>query len=385
LECGGLLAAVRAIGADLRERPAEWAQLAVPALLYTVQNTMMYVGYANVEAAVGQITYQSKILWTALFSVLILGKRLSVNQWLSLAVLALGVIAVQGMESKPKPHAGQARRHRHAGPEQNPLLGVGALVLAALCTSFASVYFERMLKGASKPSLWLRNIQLAVYCTAIAAIGVQFFGDESIGRLGWLHGFDSFSTWLCIAWQAMGGILVAVTIKYADNILRGFAQGLALIIGAIGSYFLFDFPITPLFTGGAALVMIAVRAPPARPRSPAHACLPTRPPRRNDPARAAEPARAARAQVFMYGSSAQNPQELCEALCGMMPKVTPVALAEQDPESLAATKTVRCGRSSPGAQPALRTRADLAIAHPHTVITLACCTVACAVAGHVRK
>ena len=42
---------------------------------------------------------------------------------------------------------------------QSPLVGVGALVLAALCTAFASVYFEKMLKGASKPSLWLRNIQ----------------------------------------------------------------------------------------------------------------------------------------------------------------------------------------------------------------------------------
>ena len=31
--------------------------------------------------------------------------------------------------------------------------------LAAVCTAFASVYFEKMLKGASKPSLWLRNIQ----------------------------------------------------------------------------------------------------------------------------------------------------------------------------------------------------------------------------------
>ena len=95
LECGGVLKAMSSIVNDLRERPTEWAQLAVPALLYTVQNTMLYVGYANVEAAIGQITYQSKIVWTAVFSVLILGKKLSVNQWLALCVLAFGVIMVQ--------------------------------------------------------------------------------------------------------------------------------------------------------------------------------------------------------------------------------------------------------------------------------------------------
>ena len=79
-ECGGALQAGRNIAEDLLLRPIEWLQLAVPALLYTVQNTMLYVGFANVEAAVGQVTYQSKILWTALFSVLIMGKRLSPNQ-----------------------------------------------------------------------------------------------------------------------------------------------------------------------------------------------------------------------------------------------------------------------------------------------------------------
>ena len=67
-ECQGALAACRSLISDLRSHPREWAQLAVPAILYTVQNTLLYIGYANVEAAVGMVTYQSKILWTALFS-----------------------------------------------------------------------------------------------------------------------------------------------------------------------------------------------------------------------------------------------------------------------------------------------------------------------------
>ena len=50
-ECGGGLRACRSLADDLRQRPIEWLQLSVPALLYTVQNTMLYVGFANVEAA----------------------------------------------------------------------------------------------------------------------------------------------------------------------------------------------------------------------------------------------------------------------------------------------------------------------------------------------
>ena len=57
-------------------------------------------------------------------------------------------------------------------PEQSPALGFAAFIVAAVCTSFASVFFEKMLKGASKPSLWLRNIQLATYSTVIACVGL---------------------------------------------------------------------------------------------------------------------------------------------------------------------------------------------------------------------
>ena len=68
-ECGGGLRACRSLADDLRQRPVEWLQLSVPALLYTVQNTMLYVGFANVEAAVGQVTSVSQSVMTKLLPV----------------------------------------------------------------------------------------------------------------------------------------------------------------------------------------------------------------------------------------------------------------------------------------------------------------------------
>ena len=148
IECGGALKAGKAIVEDVRERYMEWAQLAVPALLYTVQNTLLYVGMANVEAAIGQVTYQSKILWTALFSVIILGKKLNPNQWLALVVLACGILSVQATSgpsgaAKAASAAKKLPKHLHkdegrgleaTAHEGDPIKGMLALVLAAAPT-----------------------------------------------------------------------------------------------------------------------------------------------------------------------------------------------------------------------------------------------------------
>lgn len=47
-----------------------------------------------------KVTYQLKILTTALFSVFMLGKKLGFLQWLSLLVLIAGVALVQVLQNK---------------------------------------------------------------------------------------------------------------------------------------------------------------------------------------------------------------------------------------------------------------------------------------------
>jgi UDP-sugar transporter A1/2/3 len=58
--------------------------------------------------------------------------------------------------------------------------------------------------------------------------------------------------------QALGGLLVATVIKYADNILKGFATSLAIVISGIFSYLLLDFVPTQSFMLGASLVIFSV-------------------------------------------------------------------------------------------------------------------------------
>lgn len=106
----GLLARERSQGvADLfaylkLEIVDNWRQsmlLGVPAGLYTLQNNLLYVALQNLDGTTYQVTYQLKILTTALFSVIMLGKQLDATKWGALVVLTCGVICVQVKSSSP--------------------------------------------------------------------------------------------------------------------------------------------------------------------------------------------------------------------------------------------------------------------------------------------
>lgn len=87
------------------------------------------------------MTYQLKILTTALFSVFMLNKSLVRLQWLSLVMLFVGVSIVQLQPtSETSPAAKENQSVENVQPEkvsQSPLLGLVAVILSSLCSGFA--------------------------------------------------------------------------------------------------------------------------------------------------------------------------------------------------------------------------------------------------------
>jgi UDP-sugar transporter A1/2/3 len=98
---------------------------------------------------------------------------------------------------------------------------IGLLAVAAACISsgFAGVWFEKILKE-SHTSLWIRNIQLSVFGAAFAWIMMRYYDGAIIDQRGFFAGY-SLLTWIITANQAFGGLVVAVVVKYADNIIKG--------------------------------------------------------------------------------------------------------------------------------------------------------------------
>merc|ERR1719281_254316 len=97
-----------------------------------------------------------------------------------------------------------------------------------------------MMKGVGsteKPSMWVRNVQLAGFSTLLGSLVVAATGTN--GR-SLFYGFDN-AVWLMVLNNAAGGLCVAFVIKYADNILKGFACALATIVAAVASVYFFGF------------------------------------------------------------------------------------------------------------------------------------------------
>uniref|UniRef100_U5ESQ4 Putative udp-galactose transporter n=1 Tax=Corethrella appendiculata TaxID=1370023 RepID=U5ESQ4_9DIPT len=238
-------------------QPIDTLKICVPSFLYILQNNLLYVSASHLDAATYQVTYQLKILTTAVFAVLILRRKLLSTQWIALVFLLMGVAFVQLAQTDTS-SVTAATKHQTmpANSNQNRLLGFSAALGACFLSGFAGIYFEKMLKGADI-SVWMRNVQLSLLSIPFGLLTCFVSDSRKIFDNGFFYGYDLF-IWYLVVLQAGGGLLVAVVVKYADNILKGFATSLAIVISCIASIYLFDFNLSFQFSFGAALVIFSI-------------------------------------------------------------------------------------------------------------------------------
>jgi UDP-galactose transporter len=229
----------------------ELLRVSIPAMLYVIQNNLQYVAVSNLNAATFQVLYQLKIFTTAIFSVVLLRKAILPLQWGAIAVLMMGVALVQLDDSSSDKNSTKAT-------DQNMTLGLIAVICSCLCSGFAGVYFEKILKNStSKATLWERNVQMGLSSIVIAMGGLLWNDREFLQLNGFFYGYRPI-VWAAITVSAAGGLLTAVVVKYADNILKAFATSIAIVLSVIISIFLFDKIPTLQFICGALLVNISV-------------------------------------------------------------------------------------------------------------------------------
>lgn len=208
------------------ESRQELLRASVPALLYLIQNNLQYVAVTYLDAATYTVTYQLKILSTALMSVMMLNKRLDCEKWAGLVVLVVGVALVQISAASPSE---KSRKSEGGSDSSRQVLGLIAVLSACLLSGFAGVYTEKILKG-STVSLWVRNAQLALCSLVIGSFCLLLSGDRvRVLSDGFFVGYNGWTVASVIN-NSFGGLLIAVVIKYADNILKNFSTAISIIL-----------------------------------------------------------------------------------------------------------------------------------------------------------
>jgi UDP-sugar transporter A1/2/3 len=205
-----------------------------------------------------QITYQLKILTTAFMSVVLLNMTLNRYQIVSLGLLTTGVAMVQLANTSDGPDTTSSTKQAADGPgSQSAFLGLSCVLLACLTSGFSGVYMEKVLKKGRPVPLFVRNIQLSFLGLVLGLFAVIVSDGRQVAAFGFFQGYNMVVLWVIIL-QAGGGLMIAVVMKYADNILKGFATSISIVLSTWISTILFDFRLSPLFVLGAAVVMSAV-------------------------------------------------------------------------------------------------------------------------------
>ncbi|KAJ3606859.1 hypothetical protein NHX12_026377 [Muraenolepis orangiensis] len=234
------------LGEHVFGSPKELLKLSIPSVVYAVQNNMAFLALSNLDAAVYQVTYQLKIPCTALCMVFMLNRSLSRMQWFSVFMLCGGVTLVQWKPAEST----------KVQIDQSPVVGFIAIAIAVICSGFAGVYFEKVLKS-SNTSLWVRNIQMYISGIAITLFGVYVTDGGRVVEKGFFFGY---TPWVCfvVCLASVGGLYTSIVVKYTDNIMKGFSAAAAIVLSTVASVVLFGLKITFTFAAGAMLVCVSI-------------------------------------------------------------------------------------------------------------------------------
>lgn len=178
-------------------------------------------------------------------------------------------------------------------PHGAPFVGFLAVLSACVTSGLAGVWFEKVVKGgackSSKPldaeaddnndddsastppldlsscAVWLSALQLSLFSLAPALVpvlvkmyaGADEYSDSPYPdiRAPWRN-FGTWA-WSIVALQTAGGLVTALVVRWADNILKCFAVALALLLTSVLSIPLFAFELTSSFVLGAGLTLCA--------------------------------------------------------------------------------------------------------------------------------
>lgn len=221
-----------------------------PSVLYLVQSYCSLIAYQNLAPITYNVLNQTKTLSAALCCFLLFGQRQTVQQAIALGIMLVAALVMEKIIKMPCSTASNLLRNKDSqgsalsGEQQsqeaaNPaieadrtaqsryfLSGVLPILVASFVSGLAGAWTQRSLRSSLCNNSLLFTIQLAVVSITLIVTALLIPGfspdRERIKSEGWSVGWTA-GTWIPIAVNAVGGILVGLVTKFSGAVPKGFA------------------------------------------------------------------------------------------------------------------------------------------------------------------
>ena len=216
----------------------------VPAGLYAVQNLSALMAYQNLDALTFNVLNQTKTLSAAICCYFVMGRSQSLVQSAALVLLLLsalvmeGIVPLPGMSSSNDDSASPSNNNNSETTKQwetrHLVNGVLPILLASFLSGLAGALSQQNLQkagGGRNPYLFSMELCVASVLILTTSLAVSPDGKRILEQ-GFWQGWTPL-TFIPIAVNSAGGIVVGLVTKYAGSVRKGFALIFGILLSGI--------------------------------------------------------------------------------------------------------------------------------------------------------
>ncbi|XP_038072243.1 UDP-galactose transporter senju-like [Patiria miniata] len=229
--------------ADLQSNKTAFAYYLIPSVLYSIFNNLVFLNLANYNPTNYAILLQFSIVITGVIYQCLFKKDLSWQQWISLSILTLGCVI----------------SHMEEANEVFLELRDVFILIQVLCSSFAGVYNEYLLKNySSQLDFWLQGIFMYANTSMCCVVLVTISGKLSPGVLtaSSLKSVFEPVVILIVVNNVIAGLVTGLFLYKLNSILKKFALAIEMVALAILSRALLGTTVN--FTKAVSILLVSV-------------------------------------------------------------------------------------------------------------------------------
>jgi len=242
IECVKLLICACAMRCINKEQlfKVRWGFI-INAVLYSVVNMLTYQITSMIEPSIYSVLIQHKLIWVVVFSLILLQKTFSLQQYISLVVVCVGCMLVKmsNMDGVVQP------------------LALILIVLQGICSSLSSVWIEKMMKVEERPLVSEDKAKQKLYWFLSDSFQMYMFGIP-IYILGSFHHTENIDIPMKLGFVMVGvgvvqGLSLGAVFVYHSSVVRSLVAAVVIVLLAVEHRV-----FSPEIVSGVVLVVLGV-------------------------------------------------------------------------------------------------------------------------------